>query len=74
MSWAIKNPLCQRETQVYLKKTRKVKFGGLILRPGRESNPRIAVLQTAAFPLRHQADKAYCSLSGLGKQSSLVVN
>ena len=26
------------------------------LRPGRELNPRVAVLQTAALPLRHQAD------------------
>lgn len=31
-------------------------------RPERESNPRMAVLQTAAFPLRHLAIKDHKSL------------
>src|SRR5689334_14171494 len=31
------------------------KIAFAVLRPERESNPRIKVLQTPAFPLRHQA-------------------
>jgi hypothetical protein len=39
---------CCAKTVRKLKKT-------LIWRPGRESNPFVTVLQTAAFPLRHPA-------------------
>ena len=42
--------------------TGKVFFQYIDLRPGRDSNPRIAVLQTAALPLRHLALRCFCLL------------
>lgn len=39
---------------IVVSEKRAIQSATSCLSPGRESNPRMAVLQTAAFPLRHQ--------------------